>query len=65
MVLDLESKYGTFVNGYRIQFAHLRPGDTLCLGMTRLVVEEGGRTLRIVSGGETTVSDLPRSQWRQ
>ncbi|MHB8863101.1 MAG: FHA domain-containing protein [Pirellulaceae bacterium] len=55
-VLDFESKCGTSVNGRRVLFAHLVPGDTLRLGRTLLVVEDGGRTLRIM---------LSRDQRRQ
>jgi pSer/pThr/pTyr-binding forkhead associated (FHA) protein len=48
VVLDLESRHGTFVNGYRVPFAHLMPGDILRLGKTRLVVDSGGTVLRVL-----------------
>jgi hypothetical protein len=37
-VLDLRSTNGTYVNGWRIERAHLRPGDELQVGDTRLRV---------------------------
>jgi pSer/pThr/pTyr-binding forkhead associated (FHA) protein len=65
VILDLDSKHGTYVNKRRVQCDDLLPGDTLSLGMTRLVVGAGGRSLRIMSsGGETTVSDLFGSEIR-
>ena len=60
VIVDLESKHGTFVNKCRVQCADLVPGDTLSLGMTRFVVEEGGRTLRIVSWGRNDGQRLTR-----
>ena len=36
-VRDLESTNGTFVNGERVQTAHLSPGDHLMLGRVELV----------------------------
>jgi pSer/pThr/pTyr-binding forkhead associated (FHA) protein len=52
VVLDLESKYGTFVNGHRVRFAHLMPGDILYLGRTRLAVEGAGTALRVLPSRE-------------
>ncbi|MHB0961286.1 MAG: FHA domain-containing protein [Pirellulaceae bacterium] len=66
-ILDLESRHGTFVNGYRVRFAPLAPGDTLRLGQTRLVVAEGGRALRMRPSRECfhvregTISCVPPS----
>jgi pSer/pThr/pTyr-binding forkhead associated (FHA) protein len=58
VVVDLESRHGTFINGRRVRFAHLGPGDTLRLGRTRVVVEDG-RTLRIVpSWKKVTANDF-------
>jgi pSer/pThr/pTyr-binding forkhead associated (FHA) protein len=37
-VLDLRSTNGTYVNGWRVERAHLRPGDELRVGDTRLRV---------------------------
>jgi hypothetical protein len=37
-VLDLQSTNGTYVNGWRVERAHLRPGDELRVGDTRLRV---------------------------
>ena len=48
VILDLESRHGTFVNGTRVSFAHLVPGDCLLVGHTRLVVAPGGKVLRLV-----------------
>ena len=36
-VRDLESTNGTFVNGHRIDVAHLVPGDTLQVGRVELM----------------------------
>ena len=38
-VRDLGSLNGTWVNGWRVERAALRPGDTLHVGDVRLVVE--------------------------
>jgi pSer/pThr/pTyr-binding forkhead associated (FHA) protein len=58
LVLDLESSHGTFINGRRVRFAHVVPGDTLRLGRTRLVVEEGP-TLRVMPHGRgVTANDF-------
>jgi hypothetical protein len=40
-VRDLGSLNGTWVNGWRVDRAVLRPGDTLTLGDVRVVVRDG------------------------
>lgn len=61
VVHDLESCHGTFVNGRRVRFAHVGPGDTLRLGWTRVVVEEGP-SLRIVPSWEGMIAEDFRSR---
>jgi pSer/pThr/pTyr-binding forkhead associated (FHA) protein len=39
-VKDLDSTNGTFVNGRRIQTAHLRDGDRLGIGRVELIVSK-------------------------
>ena len=39
-VKDLDSTNGTFVNGARMQTAHLREGDTLSVGRVDLIVSK-------------------------
>ncbi len=57
VVRDLESRNGTFVNGCKVGFAHLSPGDKLRLGRTRLVVEPGCRVLRVLLTREAILQD--------
>ena len=57
VVLDLESKHGIFVNGHRVRFAHLSPGDSLLVGRTRLVVEDGGSVLRVLHTFDNMLAD--------
>jgi pSer/pThr/pTyr-binding forkhead associated (FHA) protein len=38
LAVDLGSTNGTYVNGFRVGHAHLRPGDVLGIGDTRLRV---------------------------
>ena len=52
VVLDLESRHGTFVNGCKVAFAHLMPGDKLLLGNTCLVLDSGGTVLRVIPSRE-------------
>jgi pSer/pThr/pTyr-binding forkhead associated (FHA) protein len=58
VILDLESSHGTFVNGCRVRFAHVVTGDTLRWGRTRLVVEDGGRTLRVMPSREGIMASV-------
>lgn len=57
VVLDLDSKHGIFVNGHRVRFAHLSPGDNLLVGRTRLVVENGGNVLRVLPTLDDVLAD--------
>ena len=57
VVLDLESRHGIFVNGHRVRFAHLLPGDSLLVGRTRLVVEDGGNVLRVLPSSDDILTD--------
>lgn len=34
VVIDLNSKHGTFVNGKRVERAQLNPGDKIAIGLT-------------------------------
>ena len=62
VILDLESSHGTLVNGCRVRFAHVVTGGTLRLGRTRLVVEDGGRTLRVMPSREGIMASVfPRT----
>ncbi len=38
-VFDLQSRYGTFVNGKRVAFSYLSDGDVIRAGLTRFRVE--------------------------
>lgn len=38
-IFDLQSEFGTFVNGQRISFTHLSHGDVIRAGLTRFRVE--------------------------
>ena len=38
-IFDLQSEYGTFLNGKRISFSHLSDGDVIRAGLTRFRVE--------------------------
>lgn len=61
LVLDLESTHGTFVNGCRVLFARLMPGDTLLLGDTRFVVEPAGEVLRPLPSRVDTLASTLRA----
>ncbi len=45
VVEDLESRHGTLVNNKRVTWSKVFPGDTLCIGLSRLVAcYENGMT---------------------
>src|ERR1051326_6869043 len=53
VVSDLKSTGGTFVNGRKIQFERLQPGDVVRLGNTELKIEgvEEGTNFQHATGG--------------
>jgi len=56
LVRDLNSKYGTFVNGVRVKEMPLMPGDRLSVGKSTFIVVTDEDDVECDSSGERTLS---------